>query len=151
LDEYHKPSIICRLAFYLLSWYELRPFQSLRTRGMQYAIKFIYADSVETNYLSIGPVNKALNMLATWIHDKDSREFFEHTQRVEDYIWVAEDGVKMQGYIGSQTWDTSFAIQGIIESGLASEYAEIIAKAHSFLKNSQNHHDPVDSELWHRR
>ncbi len=31
--------------------------------------------------------------------------------RVYDYLWVAEDGLKMQGYNGSQLWDTSFAVQ----------------------------------------
>ena len=28
-----------------------------------------------------------------------------------DYLWVAEDGMKMQGYNGSQCWDTAFAVQ----------------------------------------
>lgn len=31
--------------------------------------------------------------------------------RLFDYLWVAEDGMKMQGYNGSQLWDTSFAVQ----------------------------------------
>jgi hypothetical protein len=30
---------------------------------------------------------------------------------VHDYLWVAEDGLKMQGYNGSQLWDTAFAVQ----------------------------------------
>lgn len=33
------------------------------------------------------------------------------TPRLFDYLWVAEDGMKMQGYNGSQLWDTSFAVQ----------------------------------------
>lgn len=39
------------------------------------------------------------------------KPFQKHLQRVEDYLWVAEDGMKMQGYNGSQCWDTSFAAQ----------------------------------------
>lgn len=31
--------------------------------------------------------------------------------RLFDYLWVAEDGMKMQGYNGSQLWDTAFAVQ----------------------------------------
>lgn len=43
---------------------------------------------------------------------KASHEAFQrHLQRVDDYLWVAEDGMKMQGYNGSQNWDTSFAVQ----------------------------------------
>lgn len=34
-----------------------------------------------------------------------------HLPRVYDYLWLAEDGMKMQGYNGSQLWDTSFAVQ----------------------------------------
>jgi len=34
-----------------------------------------------------------------------------HIPRVYDYLWVAEDGLKMQGYNGSQLWDTAFAVQ----------------------------------------
>jgi cycloartenol synthase len=30
---------------------------------------------------------------------------------VQDYLWVAEDGMKMQGYNGSQLWDTAFTVQ----------------------------------------
>lgn len=36
---------------------------------------------------------------------------FRHLPRVHDYLWVAEDGLKMQGYNGSQLWDTAFAVQ----------------------------------------
>ena len=34
-----------------------------------------------------------------------------HIPRIYDYLWVAEDGLKMQGYNGSQLWDTAFAVQ----------------------------------------
>ena len=34
-----------------------------------------------------------------------------HLPRLFDYLWLAEDGMKMQGYSGSQLWDTAFAVQ----------------------------------------
>ena len=34
-----------------------------------------------------------------------------HLPRLLDYLWLAEDGMKMQGYSGSQLWDTAFAVQ----------------------------------------
>ncbi len=34
-----------------------------------------------------------------------------HLPRLHDYLWLAEDGMKMQGYSGSQLWDTAFAVQ----------------------------------------
>lgn len=51
---------------------------------------------------------------SSWVDGgkKASHEAFQrHLQRVDDYLWVAEDGMKMQGYNGSQNWDTSFAVQ----------------------------------------
>ena len=53
-------------------------------------------------------------MLSVWIDsgmDNNNESFKKHIPRVDDYLWTAEDGVKMQGYNGSQCWDTSFAIQ----------------------------------------
>ena len=44
------------------------------------------------------------------IHHSD---VLNHMARVADYLWVAEDGMKMKGYNGSQCWDTSFAIQAV--------------------------------------
>ena len=51
-----------------------------------------------------------------------------HMMRVPDYLWVAEDGMKMQGYNGSQCWDTSFAIQAVWECGLLDKFPILSAK-----------------------
>lgn len=51
--------------------------------------------------------------------------------RVPDYLWVAEDGMKMQGYNGSQCWDTSFAIQAVWECGLLDAFPVLSAKVRS--------------------
>lgn len=37
-----------------------------------------------------------------------------HQSRVYDYLWLAGDGMKMQGYNGSQLWDTAFSLQAIM-------------------------------------
>lgn len=52
----------------------------------------------------------------------------KHMMRVPDYLWVAEDGMKMQGYNGSQCWDTSFAIQAVWECGLLDSFPVLSAK-----------------------
>ena len=35
-------------------------------------------------------------MLSCWIEDPNSQEFKLHIPRIYDYLWVAEDGMKMQ-------------------------------------------------------
>ena len=63
-----------------------------------------------------------------------------HIPRVYDFLWVAEDGMKMQGYNGSQLWDTAFAVQAIASTGLASEFGECLRKAHSYIDVTQACH-----------
>jgi squalene cyclase len=51
-----------------------------------------------------------------------------HMMRVVDYLWLAEDGMKMKGYNGSQCWDTSFAIQAVSECHLMDEFPSMSTK-----------------------
>lgn len=43
----------------------------------------------------------------------------------------------MQGYNGSQLWDVSLAVQGILATNLVDEYDSMLKKAHDFIKNTQ--------------
>jgi len=43
----------------------------------------------------------------------------------------------VQGYNGSQLWDTAFAVQAIISTNLIEEFGPTIRKAHTYIKNSQ--------------
>ena len=54
--------------------------------------------------------------------------------RVADYLWVAEDGMKMQGYNGSQGWDASFAMQALAEAGLVDEFPDMCSRAYDYLE-----------------
>ena len=60
-----------------------------------------------------------------------------HLPRLHDYLWVAEDGMKMQGYNGSQLWDTAFAVQAFAASGMAKPFSVCLQKAHSYIRNTQ--------------
>ena len=35
-------------------------------------------------------------MLSCWVEDPDGDYFKKHLARIPDYIWVGEDGIKMQ-------------------------------------------------------
>jgi cycloartenol synthase len=43
----------------------------------------------------------------------------------------------LQGYNGSQLWDTAFAVQAIISTNLFEEYGPTLEKAHMYIKKSQ--------------
>lgn len=43
----------------------------------------------------------------------------------------------LQGYNGSQLWDTAFTTQAIISTNLVEEYGPTLRKAHTYMKKSQ--------------
>ena len=129
-----------KLAQLLLRCYEssfvLRPLRSfVRQRGLAFSADYCKAEDLQTNFVDIGPVNKVYNMLVAY--DRDDGTFDEHCLRVPDYLWVAEDGMKMQGYNGSQCWDTSFAIQAVWECSLLDRYPMLSAKVWAYLERTQ--------------
>ncbi|PHT73318.1 Beta-amyrin synthase [Capsicum annuum] len=90
----------------LIRW----PFNKLRNKALEVTMKHIHYEDENSQYISIGCVEKVLCMLACWVEDPNGYYFKKRLARIPDYLWIAEDGMKMQG-IGSQTWDASLAIQ----------------------------------------
>ncbi|XP_030942936.1 cycloartenol synthase 2 isoform X1 [Quercus lobata] len=131
----------------LMHW----PGKKLREKALHTAIEHIHYEDENTRYICIGPVNKVLNMLCCWVEDPNSEAFKLHLPRIHDYLWIAEDGMKMQGYNGSQLWDTAFAAQAIISTNLLEEYGPTLEKAHTFIKKSQVLDDcPGNLDFWYR-
>ncbi|KAH9305352.1 hypothetical protein KI387_009756, partial [Taxus chinensis] len=90
-------------------------------------------------------------MLCCWVEDPNSEAFKRHLPRIADYLWVAEDGMKMQGYNGSQLWDTAFATQALLSTDLLDECVPLLKKAHQYIEMSQVQEDcPGDLNFWYR-
>ncbi|KAK9002492.1 hypothetical protein V6N11_025168 [Hibiscus sabdariffa] len=131
----------------LMRW----PGKKLRVKALQTAIQHIHYEDENTRYICIGSVNKVLNMLCCWVEDPNSEAFKLHLPRLYDYLWVAEDGMKMQGYNGSQLWDTALAVQAILSTNIVEEYSSTLRKANMYLKNTQVQEDcPGDLNFWYR-
>ncbi|GMN53548.1 hypothetical protein TIFTF001_022685 [Ficus carica] len=69
--------------------------------------------------------------------DPKSDAFKCHLSRIKDYLWLAEDGLKMQGYNGSQLWDVAFAVQAMVATNLVDECSSMLKKAHYFINHTQ--------------
>jgi squalene/oxidosqualene cyclase-like protein len=123
------------------SWSLFRPFRDfVRRRGLAYCVDYMTAEDLQTNFIDIGPVNKVLNMLSAFHalgRDADHTTLLNHFARVPDYLWFAEDGLRVKGYNGSQCWDTSFAIQAIYEANLLDEFPDVSRKVWSYLERTQ--------------
>ena len=110
----------------------------LRKKATDYILKYLNAEDEQTDYINIGPVNKAINSICIWeAYGKDSEQFKKHVARWYDYLWIAEDGMKMSGYNGSQLWDTAFATRAILESDLGKLFPDTIQKSYQFIELSQ--------------
>lgn len=143
MDEYSPVPLAMRLLLDLLAIYERPGFEPLRrlfrVGGLRYCAEYMEAEDVQTNYVDIGPVNKVMNMLSSWHAGgcQITANVQRHFLRVPDYLWVAEDGMKMQGYNGSQLWDTALAIQGVLESGLGDEFPDVSRGVWKYLERTQ--------------
>ena len=117
-DLYYPQSLLLKGMNRLLNVYEKFHSSSLRKKAIDFCLEYINAEDEQTNYIDIGPVNQVMNSISVFhAYGKDSIPFKKHVERWADYLWVAEDGMKMQGYNGSQLWDTAFAVQAITEGG----------------------------------
>ena len=145
MDNYSPLPWLMKIVQNLLARYEtwalFQPFKNLvRKHGLTFCAEYMHAEDLQTNFIDIGPVNKVLNMLAAYNEagrDVTGPNVACHMARVADYMWVAEDGMKMKGYNGSQCWDTSFAIQAIYEGGLLDVFPDVSKKVWSYLERCQ--------------
>lgn len=137
LDLYHAPSLFMKLANSLMRGFESLNFKRIREKGLDFAFRYISAEDEQTRFIDIGPVNKVLNMLSVYMTlGPDSDSFRRHTERLRDYLWLAEDGMKMNGYNGSQLWDTAFASRALAESGHPAA-ARVLEKSFVYLDFAQ--------------
>ncbi|KAL1356465.1 hypothetical protein HN51_008477 [Arachis hypogaea] len=131
----------------LMHW----PFSKLRQKALNHVMQHIHYEDQNTNYICIGPVSKVLNMVCCWLEDPNSEAYKCHISRVKDYLWLAEDGMKMQGYNGSQLWDVAFSIQAILATNLDEECCSMLKKANNFIKCSQvTRNSSGDPSRWFR-
>jgi len=137
-DCYTTQSPVLKWMNLFTNGYEkIRP-QWLRKKATDYLLKYINAEDAQTEYLNIGPVSKAINSICVWhAYGKESEQFKKHVARWYDYLWVAEDGMKMSGYNGSQLWDVAFTTRAMLESDLGLLFPETINKGYQFIDNMQ--------------
>ncbi|XP_048226509.1 probable oxidosqualene cyclase isoform X2 [Ricinus communis] len=127
------------------------PFSRLRPLALNTIMQHIHFEDESTHYICLGPVNKVLNMLCCWVEDPNSEAYKCHLPRIKDYLWMAEDGMKMQGYNGSQLWDVAFAVQAILATNLFEEHSSMLKKAYNFIKNTQVRRNCSDNlSKWYR-
>ncbi|XP_019178856.1 PREDICTED: dammarenediol II synthase-like [Ipomoea nil] len=155
-DIYYPHSFIQDLLWNTLQYctepfMSLWPFKKIRGMAMKKAIELMRYEAEETRYITIGCIEKSLQMMCWWAEDPNCDEFKYHLARLLEYLWVAEDGMTMHSF-GSQNWDSTFATQAIIASGMVEEYGDCLKKAQFYIKESQVKENPKgDFKSMYRR
>ncbi len=150
-DEYAPKSWILKSLYALLNTYENIHISWLRKKALNFALRYIETEDKQTNYIDIGPVNKVINSLCIWhAYGKESEAFKNHVARWFDYLWIAEDGMKMNGYNGSQLWDTMFAAQAMLEYPKEIKTKEVIKNCYHYAEISQILEDPPGTREFFR-
>ncbi|KAJ3137423.1 Lanosterol synthase (Oxidosqualene--lanosterol cyclase) [Physocladia obscura] len=138
----------------ILFLYEKSPIKFIRDRALKTTLDQIKYEDINTDYLDLGPVNKAMNMLAIWVSDgPESKSFKNHQRRIDDFLWKTSEGLLMNGTNGSQLWDLAFCVQAIVETGLAQapEFKKSLLKAYGFLDITQIRRNTlIDPQTCHR-
>ncbi|KAJ3225057.1 Lanosterol synthase (Oxidosqualene--lanosterol cyclase) [Clydaea vesicula] len=153
VDLYSPHTVLHDFCFAALSIYEQLPNSWIRERAQKVALEHIRQEDLNTDYACLGPVNKVMNMLVSWLVDgPESVAFKKHLERNNDFLWMANDGMRMNGTNGSQLWDTAFTCQALVESGLSNEkeFEKNVLKALQFLNITQIQENMKDHEKYYR-
>ncbi|KAJ9110722.1 hypothetical protein QFC20_002763 [Naganishia adeliensis] len=129
----------------VLATYEHCAFPPLRRRGIEAAYKLVTYEDENTGYQTVGPVSKMLNLVCRYAAEgPESTAFQSHLAKIDDFLWMSDEGMMMTGTNGSQLWDIAFISQAIVESGLAEEEGnrESCVKALEWLDKAQIRQDP---------
>ena len=121
----------------VLQFYERHAIDSVRQKALDFALDQIRQEDENTSYICIGPINKLLNTLCWHYARPGGQEVQAHIERMPDYLWHADDGVKMQGYNNSELWDTAFAVQSIAATDREDEFSEMLQSAYDYIEANQ--------------
>lgn len=154
-DVYTQRPYWQRAMWEFLVLFEKVPFPgkaALRRRALEETLELVRSEDENTNHIDIGPVNKTINFLCCWFDNPEGEEVAKHADRLKDYLWLAEDGMKMQGYNGSQLWDTAFAAQAYVAAGreMCAPFLKTLELAHHYVDISQVRVDVRDRERYYR-
>lgn len=150
-DRYFPITGLYRFFSRFTHFYERVHSKRLRRKALKFTLDYIRAEDEQTSYINIGPVNQAINSICVWhAYGRDSEEFQKHAERWYDFLWVAEDGMKMNGYNGSQLWDTTFAGLALLENDLQQEFPQAAQKIYRYLDHTQAREHVVKSEQFYR-
>ena len=137
-DVYVPISPALRLVYKALGVFERWHGAGLRCKALDRCFDRIVYEQRTTLYQGISPVSGLLNCLAIFARDPEHPDLEPSLAGVEAWRW--EDQAEGIRYVGarSNSWDTAFAIQALLEMpGADDSRARSLSQAHAFLSSAQ--------------
>ncbi|ORY72154.1 terpenoid cyclases/protein prenyltransferase alpha-alpha toroid [Pseudomassariella vexata] len=155
IDNYHPKSWLLNTANWFLVniWNPYLRAEAIVEKAEAWVSKLVDMEDENTDFADLAPVNAAMNTVVCYIRDgPGSYTVRRHVERLEDALWVNKDGMLCNGTNGVQNWDTAFAIQAVMEAGLAEDprWRPMLTKALGFLDDQQIREDCKDAEVCYR-
>ena len=155
-DNYHPKTWVLNLINLLLVfvWIPFLRTASLVRKAEAWVWRLVQYEDDNTDYAGLGPVNAPMNTLCCYIEEgPESHSFKRHLDRLNDYMWVKNEGMLMNGTNGVQVWDTSFTIQAVVEAGLAEDpkWKPMLTNALRYLDNEQIREEVKDRDICYRQ
>ncbi|KAI9828342.1 MAG: Lanosterol synthase (Oxidosqualene--lanosterol cyclase) [Thelocarpon impressellum] len=127
---------------------------ALARRAEDWAFELVRCEDENTDFACVGPVSAPMNTLVCYIREgAGSYSVRRHLERLEDFLWLKDEGMLVNGTNGVQTWDTSFLIQAAVEAGLATDprWRPTLLKALAFLEDQQIREDCREQDVCYRQ
>jgi lanosterol synthase len=155
-DNYHPKTLLLNSINWALVnvWNPYLRWKGLASRAEEWTWDLICREDENTDYSNLGPVNGPMNLLACYIREgPDAYSVRRHRERMEDFLWVKNEGMLMNGTNGVQTWDTSFLIQAAVEAGFAKDikWRKMLMSALEFLEDQQIREDCHEQDKCYRQ
>ncbi|KAI5461600.1 oxidosqualene:lanosterol cyclase [Mariannaea sp. PMI_226] len=156
IDNYHPKSWLLNTANWFLAkvWNPyLRP-NFIKEKAEAWVSELVDMEDANTDYANLAPVNAPMNTLVCYARDgPDAYSFKRHIERLEEFVWVKDEGLLVNGTNGVQCWDTAFLIQAVFEAGLQDDkkWRPMLMKSLHYLERQQIRENCVDQEKCYRQ
>lgn len=155
-DNYHPKSWLLNSAnWFLVNIYNpyLR-LNAIKEKAEEWSSQMVDMEDANTDYADLAPVNAPMNTIVCYIRDgPDAFSVKRHIERLEEFLWVKDEGMLVNGTNGVQCWDTAFLIQAVFEAGLGKDerWRPMLLKALEYLDRQQIRENCIDQEKCYRQ
>lgn len=156
IDNYYpKTWLLNSVNWCLVNIYNpyLRP-NFIKKRAEAWVSELVDMEDANTDYADLAPVNAPMNTLVCYVRDgPDAYSVKRHIERLEEFLWVKDEGMLVNGTNGVQCWDTAFLIQAVYEAGLQNDerWRPMLLKALNYLERQQIREDCKDQQKCYRQ